>query len=131
MKPKIFQLLVAILLSFTVSGQSNKTPIETAVDDAEFQRIIEYYIYDKDIPSDPRFYGEWPWRGPHTLYKLSYRSVREQRVPAYLAISKDEKEEKLPVVVLMHGWNLLRKQPWSVLLQGLDVPIGHGYKAWH
>ena len=40
------------------------------------------------IPSDPVFYGEWPWRGPQVIYKVSYRSIRELRVPAYWLFQK-------------------------------------------
>ena len=109
-------LLVFILpLSFlTAFGQSGSSSIEPAVDDTEYERILEYYSYDEGIATDPIFYGEWPWRGPHTLYKLSYRSVREQRVPAYLAIPKEKEIEKLPAVILMHGWNLFwgKNEDW-------------------
>ena len=108
--------LVIILLSSFLSalGQSNSPSIEPAVDDTQYGRIVEYYSYDEGIPSDPIFYGEWPWRGPHTLYKLSYRGIREQRVPAYLAIPKEKVSEKLPVVILMHGWNLFwgKNEDW-------------------
>ena len=116
---KIFtknHLLGFILLAsfYTARGQLNSSSIEPAVDDAQYERILEYYSYDKGIPSDPIFYGEWPWRGPHTLFKLSYRGIREQRVPAYLAIPKEKVSEKLPVVILMHGWNLFwgKNEDW-------------------
>ncbi len=112
---KIYLLTFILLLSFlTAFGQSDSSSIEQAVDDTEYERILEYYSYDEGIPSDPIFYGEWPWRGPHILYKISYRSVREQRVPAYLAIPKEKETEKLPVVILMHGWNLFwgKNEDW-------------------
>ena len=83
--------MIFIGMTFTVNGQNAGTYIEKPVDDAEFQRILEYYTYDPGIPPDPVFYGEWPWRGPQVMYKVSYRSVREQRVPAYLAIPKEKK----------------------------------------
>lgn len=108
-------LALILLLSFlTAFGQSGSSSIEPAVDDIEYERILEYYSYDEGIPSDPIVYGEWPWRGPHTLYKISYRSVREQRVPAYLGIPKEKEYEKLPVVILMHGWNLFwgKNEDW-------------------
>ena len=112
---KKHRLVFILLASFlTALGQSNSPSIEPAVDDAQYERILEYYSYDEGIPSDPIFYGEWPWRGPHTLYKLSYRGIREQRVPAYLAIPKEKESEKLPVVILMHGWNLFwgKNEDW-------------------
>ena len=127
MKLKIFQLVVALTMSFIMYGQSNKSIIEIPVDDAEYQRILEYYTYDEGIPPDPKFYGEWPWRGPHTLYKLSYRSVREQRVPAYLAIPKDQKVERLPVVVLMHGWNLFWGKNEDWVQHWIPILTARGY----
>lgn len=107
-------VFILFLLSVTTQGQSNTSSIEPAVDNAQYERILEYYAYDEGIPSDPIFYGEWPWRGPHNLYKLSYRGIREQRVPAYLAIPKEKEIEKLPVVILMHGWNLFwgKNEDW-------------------
>ncbi len=125
-KPHIltFLLLSSFLTSF---GQSNSSSIEPAVDDAEYKRILEYYSYDEGIPSDPVFYGEWPWRGPHTLYKISYRSVREQRVPAYLAIPKDKVSEKLPVVILMHGWNLFWGKNESWVQDWIPILTAQGY----
>ncbi|MFC1614743.1 alpha/beta hydrolase family protein [Gemmatimonadota bacterium] len=106
-----------LLCSLVIVRQpAAQTPDATAtpVDDTEFARILEYYSYDPELPLDPVFYGEWPWRGPHTLYKLSYRSVREQRVPAYLAIPKEKTVEKLPAVILLHGWNLFwgKNEDW-------------------
>ena len=122
-------LLVFILLSFflTAFGQSGFSLIELTVDDTEYKRILEYYSYDEGIPSDPIFYGEWPWRGPHTLYKISYRSVREQRVPAYLAIPKEKASEKLPVVILMHGWNLFWGKNESWVQDWIPILTAQGY----
>ncbi|MEA2062918.1 MAG: alpha/beta fold hydrolase [Gemmatimonadota bacterium] len=97
------------------SGQTPGTDvIETPADDAEFSRILEYYSYDPDLSLDPVVFGEWPWRSPHTLYKLSYRSVREQRVPSFLAIPKQKQDEPVPAVILMHGWNLFwgKNEDW-------------------
>jgi dienelactone hydrolase len=114
MKIKGLYLMALLCLTLGVNGQNSKTYTEKPVDDEEFQRILEYYTYDKGIPSDPVYYGEWPWRGPQDLYKVSYRSVREMRVPAYLAIPKEKKTGKLPVVILMHGWNLFwgKNEDW-------------------
>lgn len=125
-----FYLVLLLFMSCALPGvfaQSADDLIQAPVDNTEYQRILEYYAYDSGIPSDPRFYGEWPWRGPHILYKLSYRGVREQRVPAYLAIPKEKKSEKLPVVVLMHGWNLFwgKDEDW---VQGwISVLTEQGY----
>ena len=71
--------------------------IENPVDNVAYKNILEYYSYDDGMDSDPVSYGEWPWRGPHILHKISYRSVREQRVSAYLAIPNDKKADKLPI----------------------------------
>jgi dienelactone hydrolase len=94
--------------------RQSSSPIEAAVDDSEFARILEYYRYDPDLPLDPVYYGQWPWRAPHTLYKVSYRSARELRVPAYLAIPKNKEGQKLPAVIIIHGWNLFwgKNEDW-------------------
>ncbi|NOY96001.1 MAG: alpha/beta fold hydrolase [Chlorobi bacterium] len=117
-------LTAFIFASSTLLGQPS---IETPVDDIEYQRIVEYYNYDEGIPSDPVSYGEWPWRGPHVLYKISYRSVREQRVPAYLAIPKEKKSKKLPVVILMHGWNLFWGKNEDWVQQWIPILTAQGY----
>ncbi|VAW23204.1 hypothetical protein MNBD_BACTEROID01-1869 [hydrothermal vent metagenome] len=127
MNLRLVSLTAFIFASSTLLGQPGNSSVETPVDDAEYRHIIEYYNYDEGIPSDPVSYGEWPWRGPHILYKISYRSVREQRVPAYLAIPKEKKSEKLPVVVLMHGWNLFWGKNEDWVQQWIPILTAQGY----
>lgn len=127
MNLKLVSLITLIFACYSVLGQSGTKSIETPVDDAEYQRILEYYNYDEGIPSDPVSYGEWPWRGPHVLHKISYRSVREQRVPAYLAIPNEKKSEKLPVVILMHGWNLFWGKNEDWVQQWIPILTAQGY----
>ena len=119
--------LSVFLFSTTEDFAQSSSSIETPVNDAEFQDILEYYAHDTSIPSDPRFYGEWPWRGPHTLYKISYRSVREQRVPAYLAIPKEKRSEKLPVIVLVHGANNFWGKNEDWVQDWISVLTAQGY----
>ena len=119
--------LLVMLAATRVFAQAEVSAIEKPVDDAEYQRILEYYNYDPGMPSDPEFYGEWPWRGPHVLYKLSYSSVRDQRVPAYLAIPKKTANEKNPVVVLMHGWNLFWGKNEDWVLEWIPLLTAQGY----
>lgn len=123
----LFSLLMATHATFQALAQPTASVIENPVDDAEYQRILEYYKYDPGMPSDPEFYGEWPWRGPHVLYKLSYSSVRGQRVPAYLAIPKEKSSEKFPVVVLMHGWNLFWGKNEDWVQQWIPLLTTQGY----
>ncbi|KPL16303.1 MAG: hypothetical protein AMS26_05115 [Bacteroides sp. SM23_62] len=120
-------MLLALMAVSHAFAQPDATAIEKSVDDTEYQRILEYYNYDPGMPSDPVFYGEWPWRGPHTLYKLSYSSVRGQRVPAYLAIPKETASEKIPVVVLMHGWNLFWGKNEDWVLDWIPLLTAQGY----
>jgi len=56
---KKIQLLAFILpLSFLAAFcQSGSSSIEQAVDYTEYERILEYYSYDKEIPIDPIIYG--------------------------------------------------------------------------
>ncbi len=122
-----FYLLLSLLVAFQAFAQPETSYIERPVDDADYQRILEYYNYDKEMPCEPEYYGEWPWRGPHVLYKLSYSSVRGQRVPAYLAIPKERTVEKMPVVLLMHGWNLFWGKNEDWVLQWIPLLTAQGY----
>ena len=61
-----FRLLCAMVIMPALAQQESSV-IEKPVDEDEYQRILEYYSYDAGMPSDPEFYGEWPWRGPHVL----------------------------------------------------------------
>lgn len=123
--------LIQFILFFThcnfIMAQTSYGHVEPPVADDEYKRILEYYSYDETIPSDPIFYGEWPWRSPHTLYKVSYRSAREQRVPAYLAIPKEKKNKKMPVIVLMHGWNLFWGKNEDWIQQLIPLLTAQGY----
>lgn len=107
-------LLMVLLMPLRTAAQQVNKFIEKPVDDITYKGILEYYSYDAGMASEPVFFGEWPWRSPSTLYKITYRSVREQRVPAYLAIPKKNKSGKLPVVILLHGWNLFwgKNEDW-------------------
>jgi pimeloyl-ACP methyl ester carboxylesterase len=126
-RPVLLCWLLATLAASHAFAQTPSSAIEIPVDDTEYQRILEYYNYDQGMPSDPEIYGEWPWRGPHVLYKLSYSSVRGQRVPAYLAIPKEKAGEKIPVVVLMHGWNLFWGKNEDWVLEWIPLLTAQGY----
>jgi len=128
----VVAIVVAIDLSFCQKADSGEqaagSSIETPVDDATFRQIREYFEYDKKLPLEPKVFDKWPWRGPQVIHKVSYRSVRGERVPAYLAIPKDYKEgDKLPVVVLMHGWNLFwgKNEDWAQ--SWLPILTSNGY----
>ncbi|HUU26432.1 MAG TPA: alpha/beta fold hydrolase [archaeon] len=123
--------LSCLVLCPAAQAQPSSPPVEPAVDDTEFARILEYYQYDRDLPLDPVSYGEWPWRSPHTLYKVSYRSAREQRVPAYLAIPKNKEGERVPAVLLLHGWNLFwgKNEDWVQELIPLLTASGRAVLA--
>ncbi len=125
-------LALLFFAALQLSAQYPASFVEAAVDDADYLNILEHYSYDSGMASDPEFYGEWPWRGPHVLYKLSYSSVRGQRVPAYLAIPKEKVGEKLPVVVLMHGWNLFWGKNEDWVQEWIPLLTAQGYaKFWH
>lgn len=120
-----FSLL--LLLPFGLAGQKPNSFVEKPVNDETYKNILEYYSYDPGTPTDPVYYGDWPWRGPQTLYKVSYRSVREQRVSAYLAIPKEKKTEKLPVVILLHGWNLFWGKHEDWVQKWIPILTAQGY----
>jgi pimeloyl-ACP methyl ester carboxylesterase len=60
-------------------AQPASSSIEKPVDDADYQRILEYYNYDPGMPSDPEFYGEWPWRGPYYYRDWMCQSIVDLR----------------------------------------------------
>jgi cephalosporin-C deacetylase-like acetyl esterase len=53
--------------------------------------------------------------------------VREQRVPAYLAIPKEKMHEKMPVVIIMHGWNLFWGKNEDWVQQWIPILTEQGY----
>ncbi|MCX7993208.1 MAG: alpha/beta fold hydrolase [Fimbriimonadales bacterium] len=58
--------------------------------------------YDKTLPLSPQeTLAEET--AQYQVYKVTYRSARDQRVPAFLILPKNRGEEKLPCVILMHG----------------------------
>ncbi len=58
--------------------------------------------YDKTLPlSSQETLAEET--AQYRVYKVTYRSARDQRVPAFLILPKNRGEEKLPCVILMHG----------------------------
>ncbi len=56
-------LLFSLFALQGIFAQFANNLVKAPVDEADYQRILEYYTYDPGIPSDPRSYGEWPWRG--------------------------------------------------------------------
>ncbi|MBW7996467.1 MAG: alpha/beta fold hydrolase [Candidatus Glassbacteria bacterium] len=120
-------VFLASCFPFSLAATSDGSPIEPAVEDTEFEHLREYYNYDPELPLDPVTYGEWPWRGPYTLYKVSYRSVREQRVPAYLAIPKGNEGEVVPAVLLLHGWNLFWGKNEDWVQEWISILTAQGY----
>ncbi len=115
------------LLAFG-GARAADSAIETPVDDVTFELIREYFEYDKKLPLDAKVFDKWPWRGPQVLTKVSYSSVRGERVPAYLAVPKDYKEgDKLPAIVLMHGWNLFWGKNEDWVQAWLPILTANGY----
>ncbi|MCX7925786.1 MAG: alpha/beta fold hydrolase [Fimbriimonadales bacterium] len=58
--------------------------------------------YDKTLPLSPQeTLAEET--AQYQVYKVTYRSARDQRVPAFLILPKNRGEERLPCVILMHG----------------------------
>ncbi len=125
----LIMLTVCLSLGMAAAGnaQSDGSAIETPVDSATFELIREYFKYDKKLPLNPKVFDKWPWRGPQVITKVSYSSVRGQRVPAYLAIPKDSEGRKLPVVVLMHGWNLFWGKDEDWVQAWLPILTANGY----
>lgn len=58
--------------------------------------------YDKNFPLSPQE-SLLEETAQYQVYKVTYRSVHDQRVPAVLVLPKNRGEERLPCVILMHG----------------------------
>lgn len=58
--------------------------------------------YDKNLPLSPQE-SLIEETALYQVYKVTYRSARDQRVPALLILPKNRGEERLPCVILMHG----------------------------
>lgn len=58
--------------------------------------------YDKSLPLQPEVTEQEETTG-YKVYKVSYRSARNERVPAVFIVPKGKEGEKLPCVILMHG----------------------------
>ncbi len=81
--------------------------------------------YDKTLPLKPQE-SVLQETAQFTVYKVTYLSARDQRVPALLILPKNHKEgERLPCVMLMHGlggdkrmfemlWPLLTQQGYAL-----------------
>lgn len=83
-----------MLLLFASCTQAQNSPPKY---DAEL-----IFGYDRNFPLSPQetLAEETPL---YQVYKVTYRSARDQRVPAFLVLPKNRGEEKLPCVILMHG----------------------------
>ena len=87
--------LVGLALGLLLSGcsQSSNTP--------KYDPDL-IFGYDKTLPLSVQ---ETPAEdtADYRVIKVTYRSARDQRVPALLILPKQPREEKLPCVILMHG----------------------------
>lgn len=84
--------LIAILLN---SCTTNAQPTEDGMADLLFG-------YDKSLPLQPEV-SELEETTGYKVFKVTYRSARDQRVPAVFIVPKGKEGEKLPCVILMHG----------------------------
>lgn len=132
MAVRILPLLVLLAIISFCFGVSNSlaagsSTIEVPVDDAEFARLLEYFEYDRNLPLTPRASQKWIWREAQVTYKVSYASVDNQRVPAYLAIPRSVAGKKLPAVVVMHGGNLFWGKNEDWVQKWIRILTSHGY----
>ncbi len=103
-----------------LTGCAQTNPPTNARYDAEL-----VFGYDKTLPLSPQE-SVLQETAQFTVYKVTYRSARDQRVPALLILPKNRKEdERLPCVMLMHGlgsdkrmfemlWPLLTQQGYAL-----------------
>ena len=53
----MFAIGLVFCLTAGNSAQAAESAIETPVDDATFEQILEYFTYDENVPLDPRVFG--------------------------------------------------------------------------
>lgn len=91
-------LACALALSILNSGCAQQTT--TAASHSKYDADL-LFGYDKTLPLSPE---EKPLRetSAYEVFRVSYRSAHDQRVPALLVLPK-KREGKIPCVMLMHG----------------------------
>lgn len=89
--------IAALLTAFLLNGcATNAQPYGK---DASADLL---FGYDKHLPLQPEVTEQEDAAG-YKVFKVTYRSSHDQRVPAFLILPKGKEGEKLPCVLLMHG----------------------------
>ena len=103
-----------------------KAPNRTPVDDATFAAIADMFQYDRDLGLDAATIGVWPYRIPYVIEKVAYRSVHNERVPAYFAHPIEQLGQRFPAVLLVHGSNGFWGKNEDWVLDWVDVLVRSG-----
>lgn len=91
------------------------------VDDATFAQIADLFQYDRNMPLEALILGNWPYRIPYVIEKISYRSIHSEIVSGYFAHPLDSAGKRFPAILLVHGSNGIwgKNEDWA--LDWMDV----------
>ncbi len=93
--------LAIVLLNISPLVAEENAPALVPMGQEAFQVLKQFYEYDRDIPLEARIVDKKD-RPTVNLEKIAFRGVRDDRVPALLAIPKTG-TPPYPCVLLMHG----------------------------
>ncbi|WP_228853481.1 alpha/beta hydrolase [Aegicerativicinus sediminis] len=134
-----------LLLTSAFGQESLEKNLLPNVSETEFQTIVQFYEYDKNIPLDARVVGTQEL-DYGIREKIVFKGINNSIVPAYIVIPKN-KTEPHPVVALVDGifgskerwfqddsWPKGGLMTTSLVKAGFAViildAVNHGERAW-
>jgi len=126
MKLRILRAAILVALFAVSTVGQEKTSNRTPVDDAAFGQIADMFQYDHELGLDAATIGVWPYRNPYVIEKVTYRSVHNERVPAYFAHPIEQPGQRFPTVLLVHGSNGFWGKNEDWVLDWVDVLVRSG-----
>ncbi len=114
-------LTLANLLSFPSESQTGDTAGQAPVDAAAFAQIADLFQYDRTLPLESATLGNWPYRIPYVIEKISYRSIHNEIVSGYFAHPQNSGGKRSAAILLVHGSNGIwgKNEDWA--LDWMDV----------
>ncbi len=119
---RVLWLLLSLnLLRFPLWAQTGGIAGQTPVDAATFAQIADLFQYDRSLPLEAATLGNWPYRIPYVIEKISYRSTHNEIVPGYFAHPLDTHGKRTAAILLVHGSNGIwgKNEDWA--LDWMDV----------
>jgi dienelactone hydrolase len=117
----VLLLLIVTFLSFPLCAQTSATAAQTPVDATTFAQIADLFQYDRTLPLEAITLGDWPYRIPYVIEKISYRSTHNEIIPGYFAHPQTSPGKRTAALLLVHGSNGIwgKNEDWA--LDWMDV----------